>query len=80
MKPRLPQSMVLLENEYQPLDREKLAVYDEAMLKYYENRPVTPPFTEKKVKGWSDHIQEHLQRSTLSQMMDYLNKQGFAKK
>ncbi|CAM4430436.1 oxygen-insensitive NADPH nitroreductase [Paenibacillus phoenicis] len=80
MKPRLPQSMVLLENEYQPLDREKLAVYDEAMLKYYENRPVTPPFTEKKVKGWSDHIQEHLQRSTLPQMMDYLNKQGFAKK
>lgn len=50
MKPRLPQSMVLLENEYQPLDREKLAVYDEAMLKYYENRPVTPPFTEKKSK------------------------------
>ncbi|GIO57475.1 nitroreductase A [Paenibacillus sp. SSG-1] len=80
LKPRLPQSMVLQENQYQPLDQEKLATYDEAMLKYYESRPVMAPFTVKKVKGWSDHIQDHLQRSTLPQMMNYLNKQGYAKK
>ncbi|MET3846534.1 oxygen-insensitive NADPH nitroreductase [Paenibacillus sp. OAE614] len=80
LKPRLPQSMVLQENQYQPLDQEKLAIYDEAMLKYYESRPVMAPFTVKKVKGWSDHIQDHLQRSTLPQMMNYLNKQGYAKK
>ncbi|MET3941821.1 nitroreductase [Paenibacillus sp. PvP094] len=80
LKPRLPQSMVLLENQYQALDQDKLAIYDETMLKYYENRPVRAPFTVKKVTGWSDHIQDHLQRSILPQMMDYLNKQGFAKK
>ncbi|WP_433618069.1 oxygen-insensitive NADPH nitroreductase [Paenibacillus cellulositrophicus] len=80
LKPRLPQSMVLQENQYQPLDQEILATYDEAMLKYYESRPVMAPFTVKKVKGWSDHIQDHLQRSTLPQMMNYLNKQGYAKK
>lgn len=80
LKPRLPQSMVLQENQYQPLDQEKLAIYDEAMLRYYESRPVMAPFTVKKVKGWSDHIQDHLQRSTLPQMMNYLNKQGYAKK
>lgn len=80
LKPRLPQSMVLLENQYQPLDQEKLAIYDEAMLKYYESRPVMAPFTVKRVKGWSDHIQDHLQRSILPQMMNYLNKQGYAKK
>ncbi|SEL95332.1 nitroreductase [Paenibacillus sp. cl141a] len=80
LKPRLPRSMVLLENQYQALNHEKLAVYDETMLKYYENRPVKAPFTVKKVKGWSDHIQDHLQRSILPEMMDYLNKQGFAKK
>ncbi|MET3545677.1 nitroreductase [Paenibacillus favisporus] len=80
LKPRLPQSMVLLENQYQSLDHEKLAIYDETMLKYYESRPIKAPFTVKKVKGWSDHIQDHLQRSILPEMMDYLNKQGFAKK
>lgn len=80
LKPRLPQSMVLQENQYQPLDQEKLAIYDEAMLRYYESRPVMAPFTVKKVKGWSDHIQDHLQRSTLPQIMNYLNKQGYAKK
>lgn len=45
-----------------------------------ENRGIPAPFTVKKVTGWSDHIQDHLQRSILPQMMDYLNKQGFAKK
>ncbi|WP_339157143.1 oxygen-insensitive NADPH nitroreductase [Paenibacillus sp. FSL W8-0186] len=80
LKPRLPQSMVMLENQYQPLDQEKLAIYDEAMLNYYESRPVMAPFTVKRVKGWSDHIQDHLQRSILPQMMNYLNKQGYAKK
>ncbi|WP_068617787.1 oxygen-insensitive NADPH nitroreductase [Paenibacillus tuaregi] len=80
LKPRLPQSMVMLENQYQPLDQEKLAIYDEAMLKYYESRPVMAPFTVKRVKGWSEHIQDHLQRSILPQMMNYLNKQGYAKK
>ncbi|AOZ93057.1 oxygen-insensitive NADPH nitroreductase [Paenibacillus crassostreae] len=80
LKPRLPQSMVLLENQYQPLDKEQLAVYDEAMLKYYESRPVKAPFTVKKVKGWSEHIQDHLQRSILPEMLEYLNKQGYANK
>ncbi|MCL6606393.1 MAG: oxygen-insensitive NADPH nitroreductase [Paenibacillus sp.] len=80
VKPRLPQSMVLFENQYQPLDRDQLAVYDETMLKYYEGRPVKAPFTVKKVKGWSEHIQDHLQRSTLPEMLEYLNKQGYANK
>nr|WP_256700763.1 hypothetical protein [Paenibacillus sp. P46E] len=74
------ESMVLLENQYQSLDQDKLAIYDEKMLKYYENRPMKAPFSVKKVKGWSDHIQDHLQRSIQPQVMDYLEKQGFAKK
>jgi len=79
-QPRLPQSMVLFENQYQSLDQDKLATYDEAMLKYYENRSTKAPFSVKKVKGWSDHIQDHLQRSINPQVLDYLKKQGFAKK
>lgn len=80
LKPRLPQSMVMFDNQYQTLDAEKLAVYDQQMREYYQDRPVKAPFTVKKVKGWKDHIGDHLERSRLPFMLEYLNKQGFAKK
>jgi len=80
LKPRLPQSMVMFENQYQPLDEEKLAIYDQQMREYYQNRPVSAPFTVKRVKGWKDHIEDHLERSKQPSMLEYLNKQGFAKK
>ncbi|MEC0201486.1 oxygen-insensitive NADPH nitroreductase [Paenibacillus lautus] len=80
LKPRLPQSMVMFDNLYQPLDEEKLAAYDQQMLEYYQDRPVSAPFTVKKVKGWKDHIEDHLERSKQPFMLEYLNKQGFAKK
>lgn len=80
LKPRLPKSMVLFDNQYQPLDREQLAVYDDTMKKYYQDRPIRAPFTAKTVKGWSDHIQDHLERSILPDMMSYMNKMGYAKK
>lgn len=80
LKPRLPQSMVMFDNQYQPLDEEKLAAYDQQMREYYQDRPVKAPFTAKKVKGWTDHIEDHLERSILPFMLEYLNKQGFAKK
>lgn len=80
LKPRLPQSMVMFDNQYEPLDEEKLAEYDQQMRQYYEGRPVKAPFTVKKVKGWKDHIEDHLERSKQPFMMDYLNKQGYARK
>ncbi|ANY66207.1 nitroreductase A [Paenibacillus sp. BIHB 4019] len=80
MKPRLPQSMIMFDDQYQILAKEKLAIYDETMREYYESRPVTAPFTVKKVQGWSGHIQDHLQRSIQPGMLDYLRKQGYAKK
>lgn len=80
LKPRLPQSLVMFDNQYQAVDKEKLASYDQQMREYYENRPVSAPFTVRKVKGWTDHIEDHLERSKLPFMLEYLNKQGFAKK
>ncbi|RKD75967.1 nitroreductase [Sinobaca qinghaiensis] len=80
LKPRLPKSMVMFENQYEPMDKEKLTAYNEEMRDYYRNRPNTAPFSVKQVKGWSDHIENHLERSRLPFMLDYLNKQGFAKK
>ncbi|WHY54345.1 oxygen-insensitive NADPH nitroreductase [Peribacillus simplex] len=80
LKPRLPQSMVMFNNQYQSLDEQKLADYDQQMREYYRNRTVRAPFTVKKVKGWKDHIEDHLERSKQPFMLKYLNKQGFAKK
>ncbi|MEK4439222.1 oxygen-insensitive NADPH nitroreductase [Paenibacillus sp. FSL K6-2862] len=80
LKPRLPQSMVMFDNQYRPLDEEKLAVYDQQMREYYQDRPVSAPFTVKRVRGWKDHIEEHLERSKQPFMLEYLNKQGYAKK
>jgi nitroreductase len=70
----------MFNNQYQSLDEQKLADYDQQMLEYYRNRTVRAPFTVKKVKGWKDHIEDHLERSKQPFMLKYLNKQGFAKK
>ncbi|CAM3992619.1 oxygen-insensitive NADPH nitroreductase [Saccharibacillus endophyticus] len=80
LKPRLPQSMMMFENQYQPVDKDQLEAYDRQMRDYYQNRPVSAPFSVKKIKGWTDHIADHLERSQMPSMLEYLNKQGFAKK
>ncbi|GLO64975.1 oxygen-insensitive NADPH nitroreductase [Oceanobacillus kimchii] len=80
LKPRLPQSVVMHTNKYEPLMIEDIEEYDKEMRYYYENRPVRAPFTVRKVKGWSNHIDEHLERSILPNMLKFLNKQGYAKK
>lgn len=80
LKPRLPQSVVMQDNKYEQLNFEDIESYDEEMRHYYKNRPVTAPFTVRKIKGWSDHIEDHLERSIQPNMLNYLNKQGYAKK
>lgn len=80
LKPRLPQNIVMHNNKYNDFNMEAIEEYDKQMKKYYENRPVVAPFTVKKVKGWSEHIEDHLERSIQPNMLEYLNKQGYAKK
>lgn len=46
----------------------------------FENRPIRAPFTVRTVKGWSYHIQDHLERSILPNMLNHLNAQGYARK
>ena len=79
-KPRLPQSIVMHTDKYESFNVSDINEYDEEMKKYYENRPVRAPFTVRNVKGWSDHIQDHLERSILPNMLTHLNAQGYAKK
>lgn len=80
LKPRLPQSIVMHTNKYEPFNLENIEAYDEEMKNYYANRPVKAPFTARKIKGWSDHIEDHLERSIQPNMLKFLNKQGYAKK
>ncbi|MES5936176.1 oxygen-insensitive NADPH nitroreductase [Mammaliicoccus lentus] len=80
LKPRLPKEVVMHHNKYEEFSLEDIEDYDQVMKKYYENRPIRAPFTAKKVKGWSDHIDDHLERSIQPNMLSYLNKQGYAVK
>ena len=79
-KPKLPKEMVMSENKYHPLNKDDLIEYDQQMRHYYQNRPTRAPFTARVVKGWSDHIEDHLERSSLPFIKEYLNNQGIAKK
>lgn len=80
LKPRLPKEVVMHHNKYEEFSLEDIEDYDQEMKKYYENRPIRAPFTAKKVKGWSDHIDDHLERSIQPNMLSYLNKQCYAVK
>ncbi|MGW7833241.1 oxygen-insensitive NADPH nitroreductase [Staphylococcus xylosus] len=80
IKPRLPKDIVMHNNQYEPFSVEDIEEYDEKMKSYYKNRPIKAPFSTRTVKGWSEHINEHLARSYDPNMLDYLNTQGYIKK
>jgi nitroreductase len=75
VKPRLPLSIVVHENEYQPLNKTTLTGYDQTVKAYYEER------TGGKVStSWSDTIETKLTREARPLMKDALAKQGFGVK
>ncbi|MGZ2417108.1 nitroreductase [Staphylococcus caledonicus] len=80
IKPRLPQSIVMHTDSYESFSVNDIKEYNEEMRKYYEARSIKAPFTAKTIKGWSDHIKDHLERSILPNMLEHLNKQGYMKK
>ncbi|MEE3662620.1 oxygen-insensitive NADPH nitroreductase [Brenneria sp. g21c3] len=72
LKPRLPPAMLMHENTYQPLDREKLAEYDRQLAEYYLQR------THNRSDSWSEHVQYTLKKELRPFMLDYLHRQGWA--
>lgn len=74
-KPRLPASLVLHEDTYQPLDQAVLAEYDNTMRDYYRERT-----QGKNEQSWSDQISTILGKEARPFMKDRLSQQGFAKK
>ncbi|KAB7662737.1 oxygen-insensitive NADPH nitroreductase [Plesiomonas shigelloides] len=71
-KPRLPASIMLHENQYQPLDSAELAQYDAEMEHYYQSRG-----SNLKQQNWSQHICSTLSKESRPFMLDYLHRQGW---
>ncbi|MBB1489039.1 oxygen-insensitive NADPH nitroreductase [Oceanospirillum sediminis] len=74
-KPRLPASLVLHEDSYQPIDQTELADYDETMRNYYRERT-----QGQNEQSWSEQISAILSKEARPFMKDILNKQGFSQK
>lgn len=73
LKPRLPLSMLVHENRYQPLDRDALAAYDDGMRAYYQSRG-----SNQRVETWSELIQRLIVKESRPFMLEYLHSQGWA--
>ncbi|SEK73017.1 nitroreductase [Kosakonia sacchari] len=73
LKPRMPASLLVHENHYQPLDRDVLAQYDEEIANYYLTRG-----SNTRRDTWSDHIRRTLIKENRPFILDYLHKQGWA--
>ncbi|WP_312073310.1 oxygen-insensitive NADPH nitroreductase [Atlantibacter sp.] len=73
VKPRLPTSIVVHENHYQPLDSDALAAYDDELAHYYLTRD-----SNTRRDTWSDHIRRTIIKENRPFILDFLHKQGFA--
>ena len=75
-KPRLPLSMLVHEECYQPaLDQAALADYDALMAHYYATRS-----SNNKQQSWSGQVRSILARQSRPFMLSYLQRQGFARR
>ena len=68
VKPRLPTSVMVHENRYQPL-----AAYDDELAHYYLTRD-----SNTRRDTWSDHIRRTIIKENRPFILDFLHKQGFA--
>ncbi len=73
VKLRIPQSMLVHENRYQPVDPAVLADYDSRTAIYYEQRD-----SNQRSETWSQLIQRLIIKETRPFMLDYLHQQGWA--
>lgn len=74
-KPRLPQSLVFFEDEYQEPDEKTLGDYDAHVKDYYIQR------TKGRLDHtWTEQMAQKLGKETRPHMMDYLKKKKFAQR
>ncbi|AIJ06714.1 Oxygen-insensitive NADPH nitroreductase [Edwardsiella anguillarum ET080813] len=71
-KPRLPLSILVHENGYQPLDRAALAQYDAHVAAYYATRS-----DNARQESWSEQMSRTLEKERRPFMLAYLQRQGW---
>jgi nitroreductase len=72
VKPRLPRSIVIHENNYQTLDKAQLHNYDETMKAYYASRS-----SNNKATTWSTQIEKILTKESRPHMQEFMKNKGF---
>jgi nitroreductase len=72
-KPRLSPEVIVHENTYKPLDKNKIHEYDETMLQYYATRN-----SNQKQSSWSEQITGKLSQESRPHIRGYLNNKGLA--
>ncbi len=76
IKPRLPMNIFLKDDTYDnKKDMENIALYDEQMVKYYQERT-----SNKKHQSWSEQMAGILSKENRPFMKEYLDKKGFLKR
>ncbi|GAA0515119.1 nitroreductase NfsA [Tatumella terrea] len=73
VKPRLPLSLLVHENSYQPMDSQVLAGYDQHIQEYYQQRG-----SNSRQESWSEMIQRMIVKENRPFMLDFLHQQGWA--
>ncbi|MFB9135815.1 oxygen-insensitive NADPH nitroreductase [Vibrio olivae] len=75
LKPRLPAEVIVHENQYQPLQTERIAEYDAKMHDYYANRS-----SNQKQSSWSEEVTTKLAGESRPHILGYLNSKGLNKR
>lgn len=75
VKPRLPKSVVFMENSYKEPDMETIRQYDETMQNYYAQRTGT-----KRSGCWSERLEEIINREKRANLLTYLRQNGWLEK
>lgn len=74
-KPRLPLSILVHQDEYQALDTDEMAKYDEQMAQYYSSRT-----DHQKTTTWSAQMTQILEKEARPHMFTALQAKGFSLK
>lgn len=72
VKPRMPPTMLVHENSYQPLNKTVLAEYDTQLEQYYLQRD-----SNSRSDNWSNLIIRTLKKEQRPEMLDVLHQQGW---
>lgn len=75
IKPRLAPEVLVHENQYQPLNKQQVAKYDDVMASYYASRT-----SNQKQSSWSEQVTSKISGEVRPHILGYLNSKGLAKK